>query len=249
MTEVAAGLPPQAAHHARRLALPEARARTFFTARGPLGRADQSRPACCTPTCSICSLPHGPALEGTSRHLLLSGPHLVFRFQVRAVSGHPASSPPAWGWCGVRGLLPLPLCLPHPGVRPMPDGRVQLARCLRVPEPLRSPGQPGALQLPPAGPLVDQGQLPRGGDGQVPDSGAPSLLHPGVAHGHRALRWFYLYRSEGMKVYNSTLTCRSMASCVGRGPRKETNMARTQILCSHLEATGHVRTAVSSTCG
>ncbi|OXB54521.1 hypothetical protein ASZ78_000697, partial [Callipepla squamata] len=49
--------------------------------------------------------------------------------------------------------------------------------------------------------------------------------------------WFYVYRSEGMKVYNSTLTWNQYAFLCGPRSWKETNMARTQILCSHLE--GH----------
>ncbi|KAF4013141.1 hypothetical protein G4228_004428 [Cervus hanglu yarkandensis] len=49
--------------------------------------------------------------------------------------------------------------------------------------------------------------------------------------------WFYLYRSEGMKVYNSTLTWPQYGFLCGPRAWKETNMARTQILCSHLE--GH----------
>ncbi|KAM3831834.1 wolframin isoform 1-T1 [Vipera latastei] len=49
--------------------------------------------------------------------------------------------------------------------------------------------------------------------------------------------WFYVYRSEGMKVYNSTLTWNQYGFVCGPRAWKETNMARTQILCSHLE--GH----------
>nr|XP_004669902.1 wolframin isoform X2 [Jaculus jaculus]XP_044989836.1 wolframin isoform X2 [Jaculus jaculus] len=49
--------------------------------------------------------------------------------------------------------------------------------------------------------------------------------------------WFYVYRSEGMKVYNSTLTWQQYGFLCGPRSWKETNMARTQILCSHLE--GH----------
>ncbi|XP_074131049.1 LOW QUALITY PROTEIN: wolframin [Sminthopsis crassicaudata] len=49
--------------------------------------------------------------------------------------------------------------------------------------------------------------------------------------------WFYVYRSEGMKVYNSTLTWPQYGFLCGPRAWKETNMARTQILCSHLE--GH----------
>ncbi|XP_062991884.1 wolframin isoform X2 [Elgaria multicarinata webbii] len=49
--------------------------------------------------------------------------------------------------------------------------------------------------------------------------------------------WFYVYHSEGMKVYNSTLTWNQYGFLCGPRAWKETNMARTQILCSHLE--GH----------
>ncbi|KAM6150889.1 wolframin isoform 2-T3 [Erethizon dorsatum] len=49
--------------------------------------------------------------------------------------------------------------------------------------------------------------------------------------------WFYVYRSEGMKVYNSTLTWQQYSHLCGPRAWKETNMARAQILCSHLE--GH----------
>ncbi|KAH0616344.1 hypothetical protein JD844_027381 [Phrynosoma platyrhinos] len=49
--------------------------------------------------------------------------------------------------------------------------------------------------------------------------------------------WFYVYRSEGMKVYNSTLTWNQYGFLCGPRAWKSTNMARTQILCSHLE--GH----------
>ncbi|KAG8453474.1 hypothetical protein GDO86_000198 [Hymenochirus boettgeri] len=49
--------------------------------------------------------------------------------------------------------------------------------------------------------------------------------------------WIYVYRSEGMKVYNSTLTWQQYGFLCGPRAWKETNMARTQILCSHLE--GH----------
>ncbi|KAM8804269.1 wolframin [Rhynchonycteris naso] len=49
--------------------------------------------------------------------------------------------------------------------------------------------------------------------------------------------WFYVYRSEGMKVYNSTLTWQQYGFLCGPRAWRETNMARTQILCSHLE--GH----------
>ncbi|KAK0145794.1 Wolframin [Merluccius polli] len=49
--------------------------------------------------------------------------------------------------------------------------------------------------------------------------------------------WLYVYRSEGMKVYNSTLTWPEYGSLCGPAAWKEANMARTQVLCSHLE--GH----------
>ncbi|XP_066505939.1 wolframin isoform X2 [Hoplias malabaricus] len=49
--------------------------------------------------------------------------------------------------------------------------------------------------------------------------------------------WFYVYRSEGMKVYNSTLTWQQYGEMCGPRAWKERNMAHTQILCSHLE--GH----------
>ncbi|XP_076878605.1 wolframin isoform X2 [Brachyhypopomus gauderio] len=49
--------------------------------------------------------------------------------------------------------------------------------------------------------------------------------------------WFYVYRSEGMKVYNSTLTWHQYGELCGPHAWKERNMAHTQILCSHLE--GH----------
>ncbi|KAI5624802.1 wolframin isoform X1 [Silurus asotus] len=49
--------------------------------------------------------------------------------------------------------------------------------------------------------------------------------------------WFYVYRSEGMKVYNSTLTWQQYSEMCGPRAWKERNMAHTQILCSHLE--GH----------
>ncbi|XP_030630701.1 wolframin [Chanos chanos] len=49
--------------------------------------------------------------------------------------------------------------------------------------------------------------------------------------------WFYVYRSEGMKVYNSTLTWQQYSELCGPRAWKERNMAHTQILCSHLE--GH----------
>ncbi|KAF1384752.1 hypothetical protein PFLUV_G00123420 [Perca fluviatilis] len=49
--------------------------------------------------------------------------------------------------------------------------------------------------------------------------------------------WMYVYRSEGMKVYNSTLTWPEYSSLCGPLAWKEANMAQTQILCSHLE--GH----------
>nr|XP_006629734.1 PREDICTED: wolframin isoform X2 [Lepisosteus oculatus] len=49
--------------------------------------------------------------------------------------------------------------------------------------------------------------------------------------------WIYVYRSEGMKVYNSTLTWQQYSFLCGPQAWKESNMAQTQILCSHLE--GH----------
>ncbi|XP_041122829.1 wolframin-like isoform X1 [Polyodon spathula] len=49
--------------------------------------------------------------------------------------------------------------------------------------------------------------------------------------------WIYVYRSEGMKVYNSTLTWQQYGFLCGPRAWKDTNMARTQILCSHME--GH----------
>ncbi|XP_037117581.1 wolframin [Syngnathus acus] len=49
--------------------------------------------------------------------------------------------------------------------------------------------------------------------------------------------WMYVYRSEGMKVYNSTLTWPQYSIMCGPSAWKESNMAQTQILCSHLE--GH----------
>ncbi|XP_052010620.1 wolframin-like [Xyrauchen texanus] len=49
--------------------------------------------------------------------------------------------------------------------------------------------------------------------------------------------WFYVYRSEGMKVYNSTLTWHQYSDICGPRAWKERNMAHTQIICSHLQ--GH----------
>ncbi|XP_072112382.1 wolframin [Mobula birostris] len=49
--------------------------------------------------------------------------------------------------------------------------------------------------------------------------------------------WVYVYRSEGMKVYNSTLTWQQYSLVCGPRAWKETNMARVQMLCGHLE--GH----------
>ncbi|XP_048827174.1 wolframin-like [Brienomyrus brachyistius] len=49
--------------------------------------------------------------------------------------------------------------------------------------------------------------------------------------------WMYVYRSEGMKVYNSTLTWQQYSFLCGPRAWKESNMAKIQILCSHLE--GH----------
>lgn len=48
--------------------------------------------------------------------------------------------------------------------------------------------------------------------------------------------WMYVYRSEGMKVYNSTLTWPEYSNLCGPRAWKESNMAQTQILCSHLES-------------
>lgn len=49
--------------------------------------------------------------------------------------------------------------------------------------------------------------------------------------------WMYVYRSEGMKVYNSTLTWPEYSNLCGPLAWRESNMAQTQIICSHLE--GH----------
>lgn len=49
--------------------------------------------------------------------------------------------------------------------------------------------------------------------------------------------WMYIFRSEGMKVYNSTLAWPEYSNLCGPQGWKEANMAQTQILCSHLE--GH----------
>lgn len=49
--------------------------------------------------------------------------------------------------------------------------------------------------------------------------------------------WVYVYRSEGMKVYNSTLTWHQYSLACGPRAWKETNMAKVQMLCGHLE--GH----------
>ncbi|XP_076015729.1 wolframin isoform X2 [Genypterus blacodes] len=49
--------------------------------------------------------------------------------------------------------------------------------------------------------------------------------------------WMYVYRSEGMKVYNSTLMWPEYSNLCGPRAWKDSNMAQTQILCSHLE--GH----------
>lgn len=49
--------------------------------------------------------------------------------------------------------------------------------------------------------------------------------------------WMYIYKSEGMRVYNSTLTWPEYSQLCGPQAWKEFNMAQTQILCSHLE--GH----------
>ncbi|KAL4640640.1 wolframin-like isoform X1 [Arapaima gigas] len=47
----------------------------------------------------------------------------------------------------------------------------------------------------------------------------------------------YVYSSEGMKVYNSTLTWQQYSATCGPGAWQESGTAKTQILCSHLE--GH----------
>ncbi|XP_034545244.1 wolframin [Notolabrus celidotus] len=49
--------------------------------------------------------------------------------------------------------------------------------------------------------------------------------------------WMYVYRSEGMKVYNSTLSWPEYSNLCGPLAWRDSNMAQTQILCSHLE--GH----------
>ncbi|XP_077588638.1 wolframin [Stigmatopora nigra] len=49
--------------------------------------------------------------------------------------------------------------------------------------------------------------------------------------------WMYVYRADGMKVYNSTLTWPEYSNLCGPSAWRESNMAQTQILCSHLE--GH----------
>eukprot|EP00062_Callorhinchus_milii_P012678 gi/632959968/ref/XP_007895922.1/ PREDICTED: wolframin [Callorhinchus milii] len=49
--------------------------------------------------------------------------------------------------------------------------------------------------------------------------------------------WVYVYRSEGMNVYNSTLTWQQYSFTCGPRAWKETNMARVQMVCGHLE--GH----------
>lgn len=49
--------------------------------------------------------------------------------------------------------------------------------------------------------------------------------------------WFYVYRSEGPPAYNSTLSWAQYGHLCGPRAWRESNMARTQILCSHLE--GH----------
>uniref|UniRef100_A0AAY4D490 Wolframin n=1 Tax=Denticeps clupeoides TaxID=299321 RepID=A0AAY4D490_9TELE len=58
--------------------------------------------------------------------------------------------------------------------------------------------------------------------------------------------WLYVFRSEGMKVYNSTLTWHQYSELCGPRAWRESNMAHAQILCSHLEGhrvtwTGHFR--------
>ncbi|XP_007537658.1 wolframin isoform X2 [Erinaceus europaeus] len=49
--------------------------------------------------------------------------------------------------------------------------------------------------------------------------------------------WFYACRSEGAQVYNSTLSWSRYGHLCGPRAWRESNMARTQILCGHLE--GH----------
>ena len=49
--------------------------------------------------------------------------------------------------------------------------------------------------------------------------------------------WLYVYRSEGVKVYDSPLTWGEYGGLCGPAAWKEAGMARTQVLCSHLE--GH----------
>ncbi|XP_032830375.2 wolframin isoform X3 [Petromyzon marinus] len=49
--------------------------------------------------------------------------------------------------------------------------------------------------------------------------------------------WLYVFRSEGLKVYNSTLTWSQYGSLCGPRAWRETNMARVQMLCGHLQ--GH----------
>ncbi|XP_069782061.1 wolframin isoform X2 [Narcine bancroftii] len=49
--------------------------------------------------------------------------------------------------------------------------------------------------------------------------------------------WVYVYRSEGMKVYNSSLTWQQYSFVCGPRAWKEANMAKVQMLCGHLE--GH----------
>ncbi|XP_041917906.1 wolframin [Alosa sapidissima] len=49
--------------------------------------------------------------------------------------------------------------------------------------------------------------------------------------------WLYVFRSEGMKVYNSTLSWQQYGEICGPRAWRDSSMAQTQVLCSHLE--GH----------
>lgn len=49
--------------------------------------------------------------------------------------------------------------------------------------------------------------------------------------------WMYVYHSEGLKVYNSTLTWRQYGQLCGPPAWQTKGMAQTQIFCSHLQ--GH----------
>ncbi|KAG7458444.1 hypothetical protein MATL_G00220310 [Megalops atlanticus] len=49
--------------------------------------------------------------------------------------------------------------------------------------------------------------------------------------------WVYVYRSEGLKVFNSTLTWGQYAEVCGPRAWRDSSVAQTQIFCSHLE--GH----------